>query len=469
MKRRVMLRPSSLPPSRVLNSAARCVSGRLFGSRYRRTFQDAAAAPAAARPAREASPRRPAYPTDRWGIRCPLSARLRTYRNTAAYLRSLIRVGQLAGSAEGAAMCCHTFAHSLGPARFVQGGNIGRRRRWRRSQNILQNPSAAHHRRGAVGIRRHRAKNTPLPQQAEAIVGVGQLDPAGNRCHRLRKCRNVWPAARPQVCNIAVSRSRILPMPRGSRWPAATPSRAASTPADFRRSPKTRHESALCRADFGNCSHCPPKFDATPRSVYRPHAPAQPGVPAPRARATAPSAAAFNSSSSGILLHRKNDSRDARIRIADAVRSAGREIGGVSFGKRDSSARPCSASSMPESKLPSCRPVWYSLMIGCRSASVTGTARHDERHNRMAARHGGFLGRRSGLAAEIAVRLGVSFGTLDLRSRSTVTVSIDNRLVHVRSGSFVGRNGPIAFGTRRPTTLSILMKVTAISCGPPVM
>ena len=66
----------------------------------------------------------------------------------------------------------------------LQVENVGRRRRRRRAQQVLENPLAALHHRGPVGVRRHR-QDAALPQQP-AAVGIGQRHPAELRAVDIR-------------------------------------------------------------------------------------------------------------------------------------------------------------------------------------------------------------------------------------------------------------------------------------------
>ena len=58
---------------------------------------------------------------------------------------------------------------------LLERRHIGRRRRRRHAEDVLEDPFAAAHRRGARGVRRHR-QNAALPEQAAALAVLRQRD-----------------------------------------------------------------------------------------------------------------------------------------------------------------------------------------------------------------------------------------------------------------------------------------------------
>ena len=93
-------------------------------------------------------------------------------------------------------MLFHLLAHRQKRAIFAMGferRDIGRRRRRRGAQEILQNPLATLHHRGPVGIGRD-GEDAALSEQAAAALAL-QRYPAELRAIDIRGCRSAAPDA----------------------------------------------------------------------------------------------------------------------------------------------------------------------------------------------------------------------------------------------------------------------------------
>ena len=102
----------------------------------------------------------------------------------------------VAGGADGVGpVHLHLLAHRqhLAVRRRLQLRNVGRRRRRRRAEQVLENPLAALHHRRAIGIRRHR-QDAALAEQAVPIR-VGRASRAGTASRTRAGCRSARPAA----------------------------------------------------------------------------------------------------------------------------------------------------------------------------------------------------------------------------------------------------------------------------------
>ena len=212
-------------------------------------------------------------------------------------------------------------------AALLQRRDIGRRRRRRRAEHVLEQPLAPQHGRGPVGIRRHR-QDAALAEQAAAIaVGEGHAPEvaavdvresgSAARAARSRTCS--WPSAGRRRCD-----------PRAAELP--TNSRVSCRRASRRFSSKSGNASTsgTTPASLPSLSHWLAKLstsacDADRASIRRTCCSSTAGL-LELARV-----AASSSSSSGMLLQRKNDSRDARSRSLRRYGRARRAARGLAF------------------------------------------------------------------------------------------------------------------------------------------
>ena len=182
----------------VLDAAAQRVGQQLLGDVVDELLGVARAAPARSpADAVECVPSGRARGVDRLEF-SSRSATARSRRSSRARSRagpSAVAASRTPDS-RGAAPCAPAPSH-LGPclAVLLQRRHIRRRRRRRRAEQVLEHPFAAHDRRRAVRIRRHR-QDAALPEQAAARAVVGQRRRAGNGCPRRSECRSAARAAR---------------------------------------------------------------------------------------------------------------------------------------------------------------------------------------------------------------------------------------------------------------------------------
>ena len=131
------------------------------------------------------------------------------------------RIHQLvaAGAGRVRAVLRHPLAHREHAAFGVgvlQRRHVGRRRRRRRAEDVLENPLAAQDRRRAVGVRGHR-QDAAVAEQAAAHAGLARARRGGTGCRRRWGCRSAWPAARSRTCSWrAAGRARCGPRGRCS-------------------------------------------------------------------------------------------------------------------------------------------------------------------------------------------------------------------------------------------------------------
>ena len=136
--------------------------------------------------------------------------------------------------------------------------NVGRRRRRRRCQQILQNILAAQHRRGPRRIRGQQSGCCPAPAIRRADC-LPERSPAGTRCREYWEFRSAWPAARsrryswrsaaPSRCDF-----RAGCCPGTDRFPAR---RTAASPSSKSRN---RNRSGALTSTSRRYSHCAAKF-----------------------------------------------------------------------------------------------------------------------------------------------------------------------------------------------------------------
>ena len=91
----------------------------------------------------------------------------------------------------------------------LSGGTFVRRRRRRHAEDVLEDPLAAPHRRGARGVRRHR-QDAALAEQPAPLAVFRQRHPSEIDRRRRWRCRSAWRAARSGTCSRRRAASRTL-------------------------------------------------------------------------------------------------------------------------------------------------------------------------------------------------------------------------------------------------------------------
>ena len=188
----------------------------------------------------------------------------------------------------------------------LQCRNTGRRRRRRGAQQSLQNPLAALHHRSPIGVRGHR-ENAALPQQS-AAVRVGESHAAELRAVNIGDAVMLrQPLVEKSVVGIQqVHHAAVLAQHAGKN-------RSVSSRNDRRRASSNSGKtsgSGRARARLRRYSHWPAKLSTSAsRTWIGQHALAPGG--APWRECAKPCSARVSSSSSGMLLHRKKESREA--------------------------------------------------------------------------------------------------------------------------------------------------------------
>ena len=296
----------------VLDTPAQRVGQQLLGRRRDDRVRGGRAAPAAGWPGRRAACRRRAGPRRR-PASPPSASRHLPIRSKFSSAKPIGSMTAWHDAQLGLARCCSSrwrtdvacAPGSADVARLVS--TPGRRRRHRRAEQVLENPLAALHRRRAVAGRRDRQDAAVTEQPAARAVGQ----------------RDAPEAAAADVGDAVVPREPLVDErvvgveqierccdPRG-RWSrTAAPSRAGTRSAGCRRTPSCP---ARRRRAAAASSHCPARLSTSARARHR-RASAASAARAPRARRDGPLPPRRSSSSSGMLLHRKNDSREASSR-----------------------------------------------------------------------------------------------------------------------------------------------------------
>ena len=197
----------------------------------------------------------------------------------------------------------------------LQRRNLGRRRRRWRAEQVCEDPLAAQHRRGPVGIRSHR-QDTGLTEETSTLPVIERHSPKvvaidiGNSVMLRQTFVHERVVGSQQLHHAAIARATGCPMNR--RFPAASPRAGSHRIPDTHRHP----------------ARGPPACPVT-ATVWRSclPGPAERGSSNIRRTCLAriagslsfPRIATSRSSSSGMLLHRKNDNRDASVQIAEAI------------------------------------------------------------------------------------------------------------------------------------------------------
>ena len=171
--------------------------------------------------------------------------------------------------------------HGAGGVVASSSRHVRRRRRRRRAEEVLEDPLAAHDRRGAVRIRRHR-QDAALPEQPPRAAVVAQASRAGRAALDVR---DAVVAREPFVDEGVVGRAgraRCDPRARCSRRRAR--SRGGTPAAGCRRSRESSAAPAR-RGRFRRNSHCPAKSSTSAsKRAGRPSS----GAPACRAPPASP-------------------------------------------------------------------------------------------------------------------------------------------------------------------------------------
>ena len=250
------------------------------------------------------------------------------------------------------AMRRHPLAHRQHRARVavvLELRHVRRRRRRRRAEQVLENPLAAHDRRRAVGIRRHRqdaalaeqpaaravrpkrhapevaaldVRDAVVPREPlvdERVVGAQQVERAAVLAHDARRRRARSRAA--SACAQRVVEVRETALHRHRRLEVAQIQPLAGEVRDERVGARVRQH--------------PPHLRAR----------------APPGRAARRAPPASSSSSSGMLLHRKNESRDASSRSLMRYGVSG----ATSAGSRSTRNRNSGLTSRPLQRRARCR------------------------------------------------------------------------------------------------------------------
>ena len=187
------------PACRARRGRAPARRSAVFPSSCGRTRRDAPSAPCAASRRRPPSCRRPARPTRRSASparrRCATRRRRRSSRATKPI--GSITLWQLAQTGLRPVLR-HLLAHRLRASRprlfSLSGGMSGGGGGTGSAEDVVENPLAAHDRRGPLGVRRH-GEHAALAEQPEAAL-VGQRSRGGSGCRRCPGCRSAAPAAR---------------------------------------------------------------------------------------------------------------------------------------------------------------------------------------------------------------------------------------------------------------------------------
>ena len=145
--------------------------------------------------------------------------------------------------------------------RLVEVGHVRRRLGRRRVEQVVENPLAAQHRRGARRVRRHR-QHAALREHARRAA-----------CRVRSTRRNSGPltsgdAVMPrqplvEIRVLAVDEVEDAAIVADRRARRRAPSRGASRAAGSPRSRETRSRSRVSDSSARNCSHWPPKFSAS--------------------------------------------------------------------------------------------------------------------------------------------------------------------------------------------------------------
>ncbi len=198
-------------------------------------------------------------------------------------------------------------------------------------------------------------QHAALPEQSAPRL-VGHRHPPEVRSRRCSGCRNGGPAARSRTCSPRSADPAAL---RSSRRCCRT---AARFPAGCRRRPRRnpgRRAVALDRFEIAQLQPLAGEICDQRIGLRR-----SPASRAPAARSSAgslsrPRSAASSSSSSGIVLHRKNDSREARSRSLTRYGVLGATFAGSSSMRNRNdglTSMRSIARCMPVSNPPSVRP-----------------------------------------------------------------------------------------------------------------
>ena len=227
------------------------------------------------------------------------------------------------------AVLLHPLAHRQRPCRrcslSFERRHVRRRRRRRRAEQVLEHPLAAHHRRGAVRIRRDR-QNAALPEQAAARARRCSVDAPEVVAVDVRDAVVLAPAARSRTCSSRVSRSSTL---RSSRTMLSKNSSvsAATRRAGFVEVREQSPDPASRSARSAGSSHCPAKLLTSASTRIREHPPHL-LLEHRRIASACRCSASASSSSSGMLLQRKNERREASSRSLSTIGGARATLAG---------------------------------------------------------------------------------------------------------------------------------------------
>ena len=135
----------------------------------------------------------------------------------------------------------------------LQRGHVGGGRRWRCAENVLQDPLAANHGRGAGRVGGH-GQNAPLAEQPAPHAVRRRARRAGTGCHRRAGFRNAGRAVRSGTCSpTSADRARCDPRAGRSRRRARSPRRNACRRLSSKSGNKRR--SGVIDSRLRRCSH----------------------------------------------------------------------------------------------------------------------------------------------------------------------------------------------------------------------
>ena len=195
-----------------------------------------------------------------------------------------------------------------------QRRHVRRRIGRRRAEDVVQDPLAAQHRRGADGMRRQR-EDAAVPQQSPARATAPATPPGGSgfpaRSEDAVVRRDPFVEER-VVGRQEIQGRRVLP---GRYCRRRAPSRGSSRGGAIRRTRGStdRQGRTAVSARLRSCSHCPAKLlvSAAARGSASIRRTCRSSSTGSRRR---PASADRSSASSGMLLQRKKESRDASSR-----------------------------------------------------------------------------------------------------------------------------------------------------------